>query len=84
MFADSGEIPEDQIGEKKRRRKEEERKSEKRVDKDESRKFWEREREGKVDLYVGICWLMGVREVWSNIIHQFRSVHVAVTFRPSE
>lgn len=83
MFADSGEILEDQI-EKKRRRKEEERKSEKRVDKDESRKFWEREREGKVDLYVGICWLMGVREVWSNIIHQFRSVHVAVTFRPSE
>lgn len=54
---------------------------------DESQGFYwetEREREKEIDLCVGICWLMGVREVWSNIIHQFRSVHVAVTFRPSE
>lgn len=46
--------------------------------------FIERQRDREIDLCVGICWLMGVREVWSNIIHQFRSVHVAVTFRPSE
>ena len=63
MFADSGEIPENRIGGK---RKEEERKSGwVKTDREDFRilRDREREREREVDLCVGICWLMGVREV---------------------
>lgn len=61
MFADSGEIPENRIGGK---RKEEERKSGwVKTDREDFRILRDREREREVDLCVGICWLMGVREV---------------------